>query len=119
MDALEDACAELCPWEEHWSGVGEEEVLEIHQEMRERGLARYANQNGKQPGDATKAMKAVIDTVKGEGLAAGKPWPLWLVLGRDAEEDLRTHCTQRLQNLDQWQEVARSTTVDDENVVLI
>ena len=93
--------------------------IDDYREMRERGFARYANQNGKQPGDAMKAMTAVADVVRGEGSAAGKPWPLWLVLGRDAEQDFRNHIVQRLQNLDEWADVTRSTTVDDGNVVFI
>ena len=96
-----------------------QQEIEDYREMRERGFARYANQNGKQPGDAVKAMTAVADVVRGEGMAEGKPWPLWLVLGRDAEEDLRNHCVQKLGNLDEWLEVTRSTTVDDGNIVLI
>ena len=96
-----------------------ERRIDDYAKMREAGASRYANQNGKQPGDPEKAMKALIDVVRGEGLAAGKAWPLWLVLGRDAEEDLRNSCVQKLQNLDEWAEVTRSTTVDDENVVFI
>lgn len=90
-----------------------------YEKMREGAIARYANQNGKQPGDAEKAMRAVVDVVRGEGKAAGKPWPLWLVLGKDAEEDLRAHCKERLRNLDEWSEITRSTTVDSDDVVLI
>ncbi|KAF7794087.1 hypothetical protein EIP86_005217 [Pleurotus ostreatoroseus] len=90
-----------------------------YEEMREKGFARYANQNGKQPGDALKAMQAVVDVVRGEGKAAGKEWPLWLVLGNDAEDDLRVHCEQRLKNLEEWLDITRSTTVDDGDVVLI
>ena len=93
--------------------------IEDYRSLRENGIARYAKQNGKQPGDPYKAMNAVADVVRGEGTAKGRPWPLWLVLGKDAEEDLRNSCVQRLKNLDAWQDVARSTTVDDENVVFI
>lgn len=96
-----------------------EKKIPDYEEMREKGFGRFANQNGKQPGDALKAMEAVVEVVKGEGRAAGKPWPLWIVLGTDAEEDLRVHCEQRLKNLDEWCDVTRSTTVDDGDVVLI
>ncbi|PSR71423.1 hypothetical protein PHLCEN_2v12690 [Hermanssonia centrifuga] len=65
-------------------------------------------------------MEALVDVVKCEGKAAGRALPLWLVLGKDAEEDLRQSCVERLKNLDEWQDITRSTSVDDEaSVVLI
>ena len=76
-------------------------------------------QNGKQPNDPVKAMSAVVDVVRGEGLAAGKPTPLWLVLGQDAENDLRERARVRLENLEEWKDVTRSVAADDGNVVVI
>ncbi|KAF8625295.1 hypothetical protein AX15_005460 [Amanita polypyramis BW_CC] len=64
---------------------------------------------GKQKGDPAKAMEALVDTVKGEGLAKGKPWPGLLVLGEDlgedAEHDLRDKCQRTIKLLDEWKEV--------------
>ncbi len=102
------------------SNILQDKRIPDYETMREGGLARYANQNGKQPGDPHKAMEALVDVVRGEGKAAGRPLPLWLVLGKDAEEDLRQSCVERLKNLDEWQDITRSTSVDDEaSVVLI
>lgn len=64
-------------------------------------------------------MTAIVDVVRGEGLAKGKPMPLWLLLGKDAEEDLRENVLVRLENLEEWKEVTRSVGVEDDNVVLI
>jgi len=64
--------------------------------------------SGKQPGDPNKAMEIVVDVVRGEGVAAGKPWPLYLVLGEDAEEAIRTKCKKMLDHLDEWRDVVRS-----------
>lgn len=93
--------------------------LSDYEETRELSHQRLAAQEGKQPGDAVKAAEAIADVVRGEGKATGKRCPLWLVLGKDAEDDLRRSILQRLQNLDEWQEVTRSTTVDDDDIVLI
>ena len=64
-------------------------------------------------------MTAIADVVRGEGPAKGKPMPLWLLLGKDAEEDLRENVKVRLENLEEWKEITRSVVVEDDNVVLI
>ncbi|KAJ3520425.1 hypothetical protein NM688_g9163 [Phlebia brevispora] len=96
-----------------------EKTIPEYEALRQKAFGKYAVQNGKQPGDAVKAMQAVVDVVNGEGKAKGKPWPLWLVLGVDAEEDMRKHLEVRAKNLEDWLEVTRSTTVDDKNIVFI
>lgn len=87
--------------------------------MRQGAIKRYNAQDGKQPSDPVKAMTAIIDVVRGEGPAKGKDWPLWLVLGKDAEADLRENCEVRLKNLDEWKDVTRGVAVDDDHFVLI
>ncbi|KAJ8582665.1 hypothetical protein M405DRAFT_749909, partial [Rhizopogon salebrosus TDB-379] len=67
--------------------------------------------HGKQPGDPMKAMKVVVDIVRGEGVAVGREWPLYLVLGEDAERDVRNKCTKILKHLDEWQDVIRDVNV--------
>lgn len=64
-------------------------------------------------------MTAIVDVVRGEGPAKGKPMPLWLLLGKDSEEDLRENIQVRLANLEEWKDVTRSVGVEDDNVVLI
>ncbi|KIP06314.1 hypothetical protein PHLGIDRAFT_119106 [Phlebiopsis gigantea 11061_1 CR5-6] len=93
--------------------------LPDYEAMRQAGAKRYIDQNGKQPNDPVKAMTAVVDVIRGEGQAAGKPTPLWLVLGQDAENDLREHVKVRLESLEEWKDITRSVAVDDDDVVLI
>ncbi|KAG1894361.1 uncharacterized protein F5891DRAFT_1256111 [Suillus fuscotomentosus] len=66
---------------------------------------------GRQPGDPMKAMKLVADVVRGEGVAAGREWPLYLVLGEDAEKDVRNKCMMMLKHLDEWQDVIRDVNI--------
>jgi len=72
---------------------------------------KWAAAHGKQPGDPMKVMKVVVDVVRGEGVAVGREWPLYLVLGEDAERDVRNKCTKILKHLDEWQDVIRDVNV--------
>lgn len=95
------------------------ELIPDYDAMRMQGFEKYKLQNGKQPGDPEKAMLALADVVRGEGLAEGKEMPLWLVLGTDAEQNLRDYMAERLQNLDEWVDVTRSTTFPGKDFVLV
>ena len=96
-----------------------EQEIADYDTLRQRGFRRLAEQNGKQPGDAMKAANIIVDVVRGEGVAEGKQLPLWLLLGKDAEDDLQQRVTERLQNMAEWQDVTRSTAVEDGDVVFI
>ncbi|KAG1892259.1 hypothetical protein F4604DRAFT_1672321 [Suillus subluteus] len=61
--------------------------------------------------DPDKAMEIVVDVVKGEGCAAGREWPLYLVLGKDAEADIRSKCAKVLKHLDDWNDDVRGVDV--------
>jgi len=67
--------------------------------------------HGKQPGDPVKAMKIVVDIVRGEGVGEGREWPLYLVLGEDAERDVRNKCAKILNHLDEWQDIIRDVNL--------
>lgn len=82
-----------------------------YDETRAETAARYEAIPGKQPGDPMKAMKFVVDVVRGEGIAAGREWPLYLVLGEDAERDVRNKCMMMLKHLDEWQDVIRDVNL--------
>lgn len=90
-----------------------------YEPLRQAAYVRYKNQDGKQPNDPLKAMTAIVDVVRGEGAAEGKHMPLWLVLGKDSEEDLRENMEVRLQNLEEWKDVTRSVGVETDDSVLI
>lgn len=87
--------------------------------LRQMAQTRYENQDGKQPNDPLKSMTALADVVRGEGVAKGRPMPLWLLLGKDAEEDMREHIRQRSENLEEWKDVTTSVNVDLDDVVFI
>lgn len=58
-------------------------------------------------GDPAKAMEAVVDVVKGEGVAAGRPWPTYLVLGKDAEKAILAKTDRLKMHLEEWSDVVR------------
>ncbi|KAA1472753.1 NAD-P-binding protein [Dentipellis sp. KUC8613] len=62
---------------------------------------------GQRPGqgDPMVGMDILVDVVKGEGKAKGKPWPLWLPLGADAVSDIRARQGRITKLLDDWEEV--------------
>jgi hypothetical protein len=64
--------------------------------------------SGKQPGDASKAANVIIDVVRGEGQAQGKPWPHRLVLGSDARKDIEGKYYMMLEEIAQWKDVTDS-----------
>ena len=65
--------------------------------------------NGKQPGDPKKGVKVMIDVVRGEGLAVGKPSPQYLMFGSDAYEVAKKHFETGSAMLEAWKEVTCST----------
>ncbi|KDQ60349.1 hypothetical protein JAAARDRAFT_32738 [Jaapia argillacea MUCL 33604] len=60
-------------------------------------------------GDPRKAMDLLVDIVRGEGRVVGKEWPLILVLGEDADKDVRASCRRIEGLLDEWKEVTWDT----------
>ncbi|KAF7980838.1 hypothetical protein HWV62_36476 [Athelia sp. TMB] len=69
---------------------------------------------GNQPGDPAKAMEVLVDVVRGEGVAKGRPMPLYLPLGTDAEAAIRGKCATMTAVLDEWQDVIRSTDITED-----
>lgn len=80
--------------------------------MRARAQAMFASVPGNEKGDPDKAAEAIVDIVRGEGVAKGREWPNYLMLGHDAEDALRTKCDILLDSLDKWGDVTRGTTFD-------
>lgn len=87
--------------------------IPAYDDMRAASKARFASVPGTEKGDPTKAMQVVVDVVRGEGVAKGRPWPGYLVLGEDAENDVRTKCSKVLKVLDEWVDVARGVNFDN------
>jgi len=62
-----------------------------------------------QPGDPAKGVAHIIDVVKSEGNAAGKPFPGHLALGPDAVSHIRQKCAEAVQFVDEWEAVSSET----------
>ncbi|CAK5279285.1 unnamed protein product [Mycena citricolor] len=86
--------------------------LAAYDGTRETSVRFYADRHGTQDGDPAKAMAAVVEVVKGEGRAAGKPWPSCLVLGEDADRDVREKCRTMTTHLDEWADVVQMCSFD-------
>ncbi|KAJ7485556.1 hypothetical protein FB451DRAFT_1337677 [Mycena latifolia] len=86
--------------------------IEAYDGARRESMDFYAARDGTQVGDPDKAMEAVVDVVRGEGAAKGKPWPGYLLLGKDADRDVRAKCKIMTEHLDEWSEVVRGVDFD-------
>ncbi|KAJ7182745.1 hypothetical protein C8R43DRAFT_967969 [Mycena crocata] len=87
-------------------------VIADYDAMRALSMERFGAVGGKEKGDPAKAMEAVVDVVRGEGVARGRPWPGRLVLGEDAESDVRAKCKKVLDGMDEWSDVVRGVSFD-------
>ncbi|KAL1948959.1 hypothetical protein VTO73DRAFT_10765 [Trametes versicolor] len=56
-------------------------------------------------GDPKRAMELLVDVVRREGRATGRPWPLYLPMGELAEAGIRSKATKMLGVLDAWKDV--------------
>jgi len=89
-----------------------ENPIPAYDALRNASKTRFASVAGTEKGDPTKAVEAIVDVVKGEGVAKGRPWPGYLFLGEDAEEDVKNKCTKVLAVLDEWADVTRGVHFD-------
>jgi len=85
-----------------------------YDKLREASAAGYHAISGTQKGDPAKGAELIVDVVRGEGAARGRDWPLYLVLGEDAEQDVRAKCGKVLGALDKWRDVSTSALNLDE-----
>ena len=92
---------------------GRSNPIADYDDMREPAAKVFTAPAGKQAGDPVKAMKALVEVVCEEGRARDKAWPLYLVLGKDAEQDVRDKCARMIRHLDEWNEIVRNVDLDD------
>lgn len=78
-------------------------------ELRAARVAWALKQSGMQPGCAGKSASVIVDVVCGRGSASGRGWPdlNMLVLGSDAEMNIREKCERVVKSLDVWQDAVR------------
>ena len=72
------------------------------------GAALQAN-DGNQPGDPKLGVERMIDVVKAEGAAEGRPMPPRLPLGTDAFDIIRSKCLETVKICDEWEAFIKST----------
>ncbi|KAJ7927463.1 hypothetical protein B0H13DRAFT_2182795 [Mycena leptocephala] len=82
--------------------------IAAYDDTRRENIDAYERRDGNQAGDPDKAMDAVVDVVRGEGAAQGKPWSGYLLLGKEADRDVRAKCKMMTDHLDEWGEVVKS-----------
>lgn len=61
--------------------------------------------DGKRPGNLKKAVEVIVDLVRGEGAAKGKPFPKELPLGEDCYDTVKNELQKMLRDMDEWKEV--------------
>lgn len=66
------------------------------------------------PGDTEKGAAAMIDLVKGTGLAAGKKILVRVPMGTDSWLAIKKECEDTLTILKDWEEFAKSTDIVEE-----
>ncbi|KAF5310145.1 hypothetical protein D9619_010395 [Psilocybe cf. subviscida] len=88
----------------------------LHQEIAPFGMQSlcfdfgFFLNNGAQRGDPVRGTNAVIDIIKGEGLAVGKKIPVnGFAIGVDTYEIVKKSCEDVLERLEEWKDVALST----------
>ncbi|PPQ91062.1 hypothetical protein CVT25_014727 [Psilocybe cyanescens] len=86
--------------------------IPAYDKLRQVSEARFGSISGTEKGDPDKAVKANVDVVTGEGRAKGRPWPNYLILGEDAEIDLKNKCGRLMTVLDEWSDVTRAVNFD-------
>ncbi|KAL1742769.1 hypothetical protein HDZ31DRAFT_83893 [Schizophyllum fasciatum] len=69
--------------------------------------------NEKQPGDPEKGVNVMLDVVRGEGAAAGKPWEINVQLGSDCLAVVQEHCEKALKRLSEWEDITKSTDIKE------
>ncbi|KAJ6570507.1 hypothetical protein DFH09DRAFT_1033013 [Mycena vulgaris] len=82
--------------------------------MRAAAAQRYKDTHRALRGDPAKAMEALADVVRGEGKAAGKAWPLYLILGDLGVSGVQEKCERVMHLLEEWKEVSTGLDIDPE-----
>ncbi|KII85845.1 hypothetical protein PLICRDRAFT_178156 [Plicaturopsis crispa FD-325 SS-3] len=80
--------------------------------MREECKGLYAQFVGFAKGSPAKAMDLLVDVVKGEGKAKGKPFPMTLAMGHEADRDIRLKVKKTMEELEIWSDVIKDLDFD-------
>jgi len=77
--------------------------------LNEIGHKFLLGRAGKEDGDPEKAVKVIVDVVKGEGPSKDLPFPNWLSLGPDCVKDIRERCESVLKEVALWEDISCGT----------
>ena len=86
--------------------------IKDYQEVDQKTKSTFLALNGKQPNDPDRGMEVVVDVVRGEGRATGRPFPLWLALGADAVQGIRAKATRIVDSLDVYHDLSVAVGYD-------
>jgi hypothetical protein len=78
----------------------------------ERFLEAAATIPGNEPGNPKKCAERIVDVMKGEGMASGKPMPSQIPLGSDALVSIKETCESMLKTCEEWKDLIESTDFD-------
>ncbi|KAJ7882636.1 hypothetical protein B0H14DRAFT_3105973 [Mycena olivaceomarginata] len=92
--------------------------LPAYDAMRAAAIERYKRTQENLTGDPAKAMETVVDVVRGEGKAAGRPWPLYLVLGDVGVSGVTEKCDTIKNVVERWRDVSTGLDFDPEELAL-
>ncbi|KAJ2916163.1 hypothetical protein MD484_g4236, partial [Candolleomyces efflorescens] len=89
-------------------------LIPAYDSLRDASIKRFHSVAGTEKGDPDKAMDLVVDVVRGEGKAAGRPWPLYLVLGEDAATNARSRFNKVISDIEGWEDLTGKAVQFDE-----
>ncbi|KAG5350786.1 hypothetical protein C0989_009295 [Termitomyces sp. Mn162] len=69
-------------------------------------MERY---DGAQPGDPVKGIEIIVDVVRSEGVARGKPFPAVLAVGSDCYNVVKTESEKTMIRLEDWRDISCSS----------
>lgn len=92
--------------------------IPAYDSMRQEAQKNAEKRNRELPGDPKKAMSLLVDVIRGEGPAKDLldryGWPLYLPIGKEAEDDMRDKCGKMTGVLDIWGKLIRDTDLDED-----
>ncbi|KAF5986769.1 ketoreductase [Fusarium bulbicola] len=87
-------------------------IADYNKLIGELGLM-FAKAFAQRTGELDKVAKVMVDIMKGEGIAAEKPWAVSIAIGSDAFDCGEQKCEEQLKVLNEWKDVSYATDRDD------
>ncbi|KAH8652657.1 oxidoreductase,short chain dehydrogenase-like protein [Tricladium varicosporioides] len=84
--------------------------IEDYKSLTNKLYTQFKGAHNQQPGNPAEGVERIIEVVKSQGGAAGKPFPVSLALGLDATSTIRKKCTETIELVNEWEMVSSKTT---------